>query len=34
MITVQSFAAFGLRSLEILCLIKKNITTKTEGLRN
>jgi len=34
LITVQSFAAIGRRSSEILCLVKKNITTKTEGLRN
>jgi len=31
LITVQSFAAIGRRSSEILCLVK-NITTKTEGL--
>jgi len=28
-ITVQSFEAIGRWSSEILCLVKKNITTKT-----
>jgi len=32
LITVESFAAIGRRSSEILWLIKKNIRTKTEGL--
>ena len=32
LITVQSFAAIGERSSEILCFWLKNITTKTEGL--
>ena len=32
LITVQSFAAIGRRSSEILCLVKKNITTKTENM--
>jgi len=29
LITVQSFEAIGRRSSEILCLVKKNINTKT-----
>ena len=31
LITVQSFAAFGLRSLEILCLIKKTSRLKQKA---
>jgi len=34
LIILQSFEAIGRRSSEILCLAKKNIKTKTEGLRN
>jgi len=32
LITVQSFAAIGRRTSEMLCLVKKYITIKTEGL--